>query len=127
MLQVMYTRDVHGALKSPLMKLQFADAEVAALCCSLQRLTARWGSAGGEEVGRRLLQIKAAPDIAALQTLPGRCRRDGNNETWLIDVDGVATITFLVSPEVPATGGQSAMVHATVTSIIDRSSWEGRP
>lgn len=109
------------------MELQFADSEVAAVCCSLQRLSERWGLTGGRKVARRLQQMKAAPDLAALQTLPGLCRPDGpDSETWLIDVDGVAMIVFRPCPTGPSTYGPAATKRVTVTSVIDHPPREGR-
>jgi hypothetical protein len=110
------------------MELQFADPEAAALCCNLRRLSTRWGTTGGRNVARRLQQMKAAPDLAALQTLPGLCRPDGpDGETWLIDVDGVATIAFRPDPTVPPNHGPAATKRVTVISVIDHPAREGRP
>jgi hypothetical protein len=69
--------------------------------------------------------MKAAPDLAALQTLPGLCRPDG--ETWLIDIDGVATIAFHPDVTGPSTHGSAAAKRVTVISVIDHPAREGRP
>jgi hypothetical protein len=49
---------------------------------------------GGMAVGRRLLQIEAAPTMTALQTLPGDLRRDATDGTWMINASDVAIIKF---------------------------------
>jgi hypothetical protein len=69
--------------------------------------------------------MKSAPDLAALQTLPGLCRPDGEN--WLIDVDGVATIAFRPDPTGTSTHGPAATKRVTVISVIDHPTREGRP
>jgi hypothetical protein len=102
------------------MEIWFADPETAATCCCLERLRARWGPDGGRKIGRRLLQMKAAPTLAALRSLPGRCRRcDSGDGNWLIDVDPVATILFRPEPAATATDGSKTIVRATVISVID--------
>jgi hypothetical protein len=102
------------------MEIWFADREVAAACCCLERLRARWGPDGGRRVGRRLQQMKAAPTLAALRSLPGRCRRcDGRDGDWMIDVDGVATIVFRPDPDTDDHDGSRIIVRATVISVID--------
>jgi len=102
------------------MDLWFADRETAAVCCCLERLRARWGPDGGPRVGRRLQQMKAAPTLAALRSLPGRCRRcDSGDGNWLIDVEGIATILFRPEPATDEAGGARHVVRATVISVID--------
>jgi hypothetical protein len=76
------------------MDIWFGDDETAELCSRADRLRARWGAAEGMAVGRRLLQIEAAPSVEALQELPGGLRRDPADGTWMIDIKGVATIKF---------------------------------
>lgn len=109
------------------MELQFADAEVAAVCCSLQQLCARWGPAGGRKVALRLQQMRAAPDLAALRSLPGKCRQNGpDSQTWLVDVDGAVAIVF--KPDrADRPNNVPAAMRATVISVIDHPTREGRP
>lgn len=100
------------------MEIWFADREMAAVCCRLERLCERWGPDGGPKIGRRLLQMKAAPTLAALRSLPGRCRRsDHGDGNWLIDVDPIATILF--RPESTTTSDGSRTLRVTVISVID--------
>ncbi len=114
------TRRAVHALGSAVMELWFADPETALVCCRLDGLRARWGPAGGPKVGRRLQQMKAAPTLAALGSLPGACRRcDSGNGNWLIDVDGVATIVFRPEPTTNEADGSRTIVRATVISVID--------
>jgi hypothetical protein len=118
---------VHDALASTVMDIWFADPETAAVCCCLRELRARWGPDGGPKVGRRLLQMKAAPTLAALRSLPGRCRRcDSGDGNWLIDVDGVATIMFRPEPTTSEADGSRIIVRATVISVIDHPMRGGR-
>ncbi|MTK05180.1 hypothetical protein [Micromonospora sp. CP22] len=76
------------------MDIWFGDDETAELCSRAARLTARWGAAGGRAVGRKLVQIEAAATVEALRALPGGLRRDATDDTWMINVDGVAIIKF---------------------------------
>ena len=102
------------------MEIWFADPQTAALCCCLERLQARWGPQGGQQVGRRLQQMKAAPTLGALITLPGDCRPcDGGGGNWLIDVAGLATIVF--RPDAPAehVHEPGMIIRATVLSVIE--------
>lgn len=102
------------------MEIWFADPQTAALCCCLERLQARWGPEGGQQVGCRLQQMKAAPTLEVLRTLPGHCRPcHGHNRDWLIDVADIATIIF--RPDPPANGADESgmIVRATVLSVIE--------
>lgn len=102
------------------MEIWFADREVAEMCCCLERLRARWGSDGGPKIGRRLQQMKAAPTLAALRALPGRCRLcDSGNGDWMIDIDGVATIVFRPHPATDDADESETIVRATVISVIE--------
>jgi hypothetical protein len=76
------------------MDIWFGDDETAELCGCATRLATRWGPSGGRAVGRRLLQIEAAPTIQALQALPGGLRNDATDGTWMIKVQDVAVIKF---------------------------------
>ncbi|WP_204000553.1 hypothetical protein [Micromonospora lutea] len=76
------------------MDIWFGDDETAELCSRAANLTARWGAAGGMAVGRRLLQIEAAPTVEALRALPGGLCRDATDDTWMINVGNVAVIRF---------------------------------
>ncbi|MFY1661177.1 hypothetical protein [Micromonospora sp. WMMD1274] len=79
------------------MDIWFGDDETADLCSRAARLTARWGSTGGMAVGRKLIQIEAAPTVEALQSLPGDLRRDPTDGSWMISVGGVAIIKFEIN------------------------------
>lgn len=103
------------------MEIWFSDRETAAVCCCLERLRARWGADGGPLIARRLQQMKAAESLAALRSLPGRCRRcEGINGHWVIDVDGVAVIVFRPDPPTDGADGSGFIVRATVISVIER-------
>jgi hypothetical protein len=103
------------------MEIWFADPEVAAVCSSRERLRAHWGTDGGLKIGRRLQQMKAAPTLTALRSLPGRCqRRDCGDGGWMIDIDAVATILFRTDPPTGHVDEHRAIVRATVISIIER-------
>ena len=101
------------------MEICFADPQTAAVCCCLERLRERWGAEGGPRVGRRLQQMKAAPTLEALGTLPGRCRPcDDGAGNWLIDVAGIATIVFRPGPPADGADDSGMIVRATVLSVI---------
>jgi hypothetical protein len=102
------------------MDVWFGDDETADLCSRVAMLRARWGAVGGVAVGRRLLQIEAAPTAEALLSLPGRPRQDPADGTWLIDVDGVASIRFELDDRLVA---GSRVVR--VLSVTDQQA-EGR-
>lgn len=108
---------VHETLESQVMDVWFSDDETADLCGRASMLKARWGAVGGMAVGRRLMQIEAAPTVDALRSLPGRARQDSTDGTWTIDVHGVASIRFEVNDRL-ADG--SYMVR--VLSITDQQS-----
>ena len=95
------------------MEIWFGDDETAELCSRTARLTARWGPAGGMAVGRRLLQIEAAPTVEALCVLPGKCRPDEADGTWLIDVEEVAVIRFQLGS---GTAGTARKAHVISVS-----------
>jgi hypothetical protein len=99
-------------------EIWFADPQTAALCCCLERLQARWGPEGGQQVGRRLQQMKAAPTLEALSTLPGNCRPCGDGN-WLLDVAGLATILFRPDPPDGDLNESGMIVRATVISVIE--------
>lgn len=97
------------------MDIWFGDDGTAELCSRAEKLTARWGPTGGRAVGRKLLQIEAAPTVEALQALPG-LRRDPTNGTWMISIDSVAIIKFELDSG-PADG--TRVVHVlTVTDQL---------
>ena len=101
------------------MDIWFADPETAAVCCCLERLQACWGLDGGQKVGRRLQQMKAAPTLAALRSLPGHCRRcDSGNGDWMIDIEGVATIVFRPDPTADDPDPSRTIVRVRVISVI---------
>ncbi len=83
------------------MDIWFGDDETAELCSRAAKLAARWGAVGGRAVGRKLVQIEAAPSVEALRALPGDLRRDATDGTWMISVDGVAIIRFELDSQVP--------------------------
>jgi hypothetical protein len=89
------------------MDIWFGDDETAELCSRAAKLATRWGAAGGRAVGRKLMQIEAAPSLEALRALPGHLRQDATDGTWMINVDGVATIRF--EPDSPTTTGKGAI------------------
>lgn len=108
------------------MEIWFADSQTAGECCYLERLQARWGPEGGRQVGRRLQQMKAAPTLEVLRTLPGHCRPcHGDDGSWLIDVADIATIIF--RPDPPANGADESgtIVRATVLSVIEYPTQSG--
>jgi hypothetical protein len=108
------------------MEIWFADQKMAALCCELERLRARWGPDGGTGVGRRLQQMKAARTLEALRALPGRCRPcDGSEGNWMIDIDGVAVIVFRLELADDGAAVLGTVVRATVVSVIDHPLQEG--
>lgn len=85
--------------------MTFADAALAALCNSEQRLTRRWGPEAGRMVARRLLEL-AAVDQQAIGLLPrAQVHTDGAGETT-IDFAGEVIIRGSIggsSPDRPAT------------------------
>lgn len=85
---------MHETLEFGVMDIWFGDDETAELCSRGASLAARWGAVGGRAVGRKLVQIEAAPTLEALRALPGGLRRDATDDTWMINVDGVAIIRF---------------------------------
>lgn len=85
---------MHETVEFGVMDIWFGDDETAELCSQAAKLTARWGAAGGMAIGRRLLQIEAAPTVEALRALPGGLRRDATDDTWMINVGNVAVIRF---------------------------------
>jgi plasmid maintenance system killer protein len=95
------------------MEIWFGDDETAELCSRTAKLTARWGPAGGKAVGRRLIQIEAAPTIEALCALPGKCRLDAANGTWLVDVEDIAVIRFRFGS---GTAGTACKAHVISVS-----------
>lgn len=99
-------------------QVSFADDDLGRLCSCLDRLCQRWGHDGGTRVGRRLWELRHAPDLRTLQALPGRCRPDGVPPGWMIDVAEVATIHFSLI-EVPETRPPSEGIR--ITKISDRS------
>jgi hypothetical protein len=102
-------------------EIWFDDDETAALCCRSARLTARWGVAGGRVLGRRLAQIEAAPTVDALSALPGKCRLDVSDGTWLIDAGDVAIIRLRVGRE-----RAGAVTKAYVISVNDHPNGRAR-
>ena len=102
------------------MDICFGDDETAELCSRAEKLTARWGPTGGRAVGRKLLQIEAAPTVEALQALPG-VRRDPVNDTWMISIDSVAIIKFELD-----TGPAGGMRMAHVLTVTDQLSGRTR-
>jgi hypothetical protein len=102
------------------MEILFADEATHTLCCRLDQLRRTWGPEGGASVARRLQQMRAAPTLATLQTLPGRCRpgMDGNG-TWVTDVPGVGLIVF--RPDATTTNGHDirTATRATVISVTN--------
>lgn len=98
------------------MEIWFADDDTAEMCGCVTKLATRWGPTGGRAVGRKLLQLQAAPSVEALRTLPGGLCHDTTNDTWMIKVEGVAVITFELGAD--ATEG----LHlARVLSVTDLS------
>jgi hypothetical protein len=109
-------------------EIWFTDTQTAAMCCCLERLRARWGPDGGQQVGRRLQQMKAAPTLEVLRTLPGHCRPcDGGDGNWLIDVAGIATIVFRPAPATDDAYESGMIVRATVLSVIEHPTRPGAP
>ncbi len=96
------------------MEIWFGDDETAELCSRANKLAARWGATGGRAVGRKLVQIEAAPSVEALQALPGDLRSDATDGTWMISAGGVAIIRFEVDCQ--ATHGEGAI---RVLSVSD--------
>jgi hypothetical protein len=78
------------------MEIGFDTAELARLASSSRLLRARWGESGGRRVGARLLQMRAAPALADLARMPGRCRLlpECTSVTLAIDVADHAVIIF---------------------------------
>ena len=97
------------------MDIWFGDDDTAELCSRTTSLTARWGPKGGMAVGRRLLQIEAAPTVTALQKLPGDLRQDATDGTWMINASDVVIIKFELDDG--AAGAQTIRV----LSVSDRS------
>lgn len=106
------------------MDVWFGDDETADLCSRAAMLRARWGAVGGMSVGRRLLQIEAAPTVEALRWLPGRPRQDLTDGTWLIDVDGVASIRFELDDRLVA--GSRVVRVLSVTDLRAEGRADGR-
>ncbi|MGI5506356.1 hypothetical protein [Lentzea sp. CA-135723] len=52
------------------MELRIPDSDLARLCCSRAALEAKWGQRW-TAVARRLCEIRASADVAALAHLPG--------------------------------------------------------
>jgi hypothetical protein len=103
------------------MDIWFGDDETAELCSRATKLAARWGAAGGRAVGRKLVQIEAAPSVEALRAIPGDLRRDATDDTWMISVDGVAIIRFEFDTQ--ATHGEGAI---RVLSVSDQEAGRTR-
>jgi hypothetical protein len=99
------------------MEIGFATLELSRLCSSDERLCARWGQAGGRRVGARLLQMRAAPTLADLAGLPGRCRElPGHHQaTVAIDVGRFAVILF------QPTGGRVQDTDGSLDRSLDWS------
>lgn len=53
------------------MDISFPEADLAALCNSERMLADRWSPDCGRNIGRRLLELGAAADLAVVKTLPG--------------------------------------------------------
>jgi hypothetical protein len=98
------------------MEILFADAATRTLCCRLDQLRRTWGPEGGASVARRLQQMRAAPTLASLQTLPGRCRPGTEaNGMWITDVPTVGLIVF--RPDATTTKGKDIRTATRVTVI----------
>lgn len=97
------------------MDIWFGDDDTAELCSCATSLTARWGPKGGMTVGRRLLQIEAAPTVSALQALPGDLRRDATDDTWMINAGDAVIIRFRLDD-----GAANGAQVVRVLSVSDR-------
>src|SRR5690348_10254718 len=101
------------------MDIWFGDDDTAELCSRATSLTARWGPKGGRAVGRKLLQIEAAPTMSAIRALPGHLRRDATDGTWMINADDAVIIKFKLDDGV-ADGAQAIRVLSVSDQPAER-------
>ncbi len=90
---------------------------------SLQR---RWGAEGAKKVARRLQQLAAAPSLADMRALPGRCHELGADRKGQLAVDVYHPYRLVFRPTAnppPAKpdGGLdwSAVDSVTIVEIVD--------
>lgn len=100
------------------MDVTFATADLAALCNSEQRLTARWGPEAGRVVARRLLDLAAVP-TSAIGKLPGaRMLASAAAEAATITFGDDIVIRGVISaPDEGAPGTQAAADRIVITSV----------
>jgi hypothetical protein len=100
------------------MDVTFATADLAALCNSEQRLTARWGPETGRVVGRRLLDL-ASVQASAIGRLPGaRILAGVTGEAATITFGDEIVIRGVISdPDEGAPGTRVADGRIVITSV----------
>lgn len=84
------------------MDVSFANAALAAVCNSEDRLVARWGPDVGRLVARRLLELAAA-DADAVDRLPrAQVRPDAHSGEKIIDFGGEVVVRGQILDGAPA-------------------------
>ena len=83
------------------MQVVFATAGLAALCNSEAALTARWGAPTAAKVGRRLLDLAAAPS-GAISVIPGAAVEANDSGEVAITFHKEIRIRGVITPQAAA-------------------------
>jgi proteic killer suppression protein len=65
----------------------FASAKLQRQLSTLQQLQRKWGQQGGNKIALRLQQLAAAPTLADMRQLPGRCHELTGDRAGMLAVD----------------------------------------
>lgn len=108
------------------MEVLFATSKLQRQLSSLQQLQRRWGQHAGKKIALRLQQLAAAPTLADMRQLPGRCHELTGDRIGLLAVDVQQPYRLIFRPTAnpPPTkedGGLDwdAVESVTITEVVD--------
>lgn len=100
------------------MDVLFSDEKTRQFFSRHQSLQKRYGDVGAKKIALRLQQLRAAPTLAHMRSMPGRCHaltadREG---TFAVDVHQPYRLIF--RPQPPISGGEDGDPWLGVESVI---------
>lgn len=108
------------------MEVLFISERLRDACSDQRRLVGRYGKVGARKITLRLQQLGAAPTLAAMRDLPGRCHEltEDRKGELAVDIHDGFRLVFRPSENPPPTkpdGGLdwSAVESVTVIEIVD--------
>lgn len=101
------------------MDILFCNGKLEKECCDSKLRRKRYGDERARRLGRRLDDLRAAPNLAVMRTLAGRCHAlsaDLKGQI-AIDLDGPYRLIFEPAHDPPPMDGNGSLDWSRVTAI----------